>query len=77
MKQKEKSKNNLKGGLVEIVSLIVFAALAIGIWVIFGMNPWNLPFGTLALIGAAITALTIAAVVILLRISGKKRDDKK
>jgi flagellar basal body-associated protein FliL len=76
MKSREPYKRSPKETFIEIISLIVFAALAVGIWIFFGMNPWNLPFGTLALIGLGVLIVVVSLIALLLHFTAKKRGNK-
>ena len=77
MKQNQPFKRSGKETLIEIVSLIVFLALAIGIWVFFGMNPFSLNYETLLLIGLGVFAIVGVAIFMLLRYTAKKRNNEK
>ncbi len=75
MNQKQPSKKS--GTLFELVFGVIFLLLAVGIWIVFAENPWNLPFTALALIGLGVFVIVIVAIFLILYFSGKKRGDKK
>ncbi len=75
MKQKETFKERLLDAIFELIFGLIFVAVGIGIWVVFGKNPWELDFEALALIGMgalAVVALAVGAVIYFIKKRNKK-----
>jgi len=77
MKQKETFKERLIDALLELVLGAVFVAIGIGLIYLFGENPWDMDFESLALIGVgAFLALAAAIGGIVCFIKKKKKGNK-
>ena len=76
MKQKETFKERLIDALLELVLGAVFVAIGIGLIYLFGENPWDMDFESLALIGVG-AFLALAAVIGAIVYFIKKKKGKK
>ncbi|MBQ7333736.1 MAG: hypothetical protein IJW38_05250 [Clostridia bacterium] len=75
MRQKTTFKERLLEALLELIFGLIFVGVGIGIWVIFGENPWELDFEILALIGMgalAVVALAVGIIVYFIKKRNKK-----
>ena len=76
MKQRTPFKERLSDALLELLFGAITVAVGIGIFIIFGENPWNMDFEILALAGlGALTAIVLTVVLAVIFI--KKRRNKK
>ncbi len=77
MKQKTSFKERLVDACLELIISAVCLIIGAGLFLLFGKNPWELDFETLALVGVGIflaAALAVGALVYLIK---KKKKEKK